>query len=229
MRRERVHHRHAHAVQTAGELVVLVAELTACVQAREDELDAAHLLLRVDVHGHAAAVVHHFEGVVFEQRDGDFLGVSRQRFVDAVVDDLVRQMVRARGVRIHPRPAPHGLQAAQDFDVGRGVRRAHCSDLFEKKTQAEGPRCQTRAGNITDEVISASATTALLRRPLSRPAIEGLSKSSAQITLERSLHGRRHRVDFMAIVLMVHAHGERRPTLARRHHLRLQLEAQKMH
>ncbi len=146
MRRERVHHGYAHAVQAAGELVVLVAELTARVQTREDQLDAADFFLRMNVDGHAAAVVHHFERIVFEQRDGDFLGVPRQCFVDAVVDDLVRQMVRARGVRVHAWPAPHGLQAAQDFDVGRGVRRAHCSDLSEKKRQAEGARRQTRAG-----------------------------------------------------------------------------------
>src|SRR5215218_8285980 len=37
--RERVHHRHAHAVQAAGNLVALAAELPAGVQLRQDDGD----------------------------------------------------------------------------------------------------------------------------------------------------------------------------------------------
>jgi hypothetical protein len=73
--RERVDHRHADAVQAAGELVVVAVELAARVQAREDELDAAHLLLRVDVDRHAAAVVGHLERAVLVERDRDLLRV----------------------------------------------------------------------------------------------------------------------------------------------------------
>jgi hypothetical protein len=45
MLRQRVDHRDADAVQAAGDLVGLVAELSACVQAREDELDAGQPFL----------------------------------------------------------------------------------------------------------------------------------------------------------------------------------------
>ena len=76
--RERVHHRHADAVQAAGELVVLVGEFAARMQAREDQLDAADLLLRMDVHRHAAAIVRHLQRAVLEQRDIDLLAVTRQ-------------------------------------------------------------------------------------------------------------------------------------------------------
>ena len=57
--RQRIDDGHTDAVQAAGDFVVLVAEFSAGVQAREDQLDAAHLLFRVDVDRHAAAVVRH--------------------------------------------------------------------------------------------------------------------------------------------------------------------------
>ena len=57
-RRERIHHRHAHAVQTAGDLVAGAAELAAGVQHREHDLGGR--LVRVFGHlvdRNAAAVV----------------------------------------------------------------------------------------------------------------------------------------------------------------------------
>jgi hypothetical protein len=98
-------------MQAAGDFVVLVVEFSARVQAREDELDAAHLLLRMDVHRHAATIVRHRQGVVLVQRDIDFLGMAAQRLVDRVVDDFVREMVRAGSVGVHARAAAHGLEA----------------------------------------------------------------------------------------------------------------------
>ena len=44
-------------MQAAGVFVILVGELAARMQAREDQFDAADLLFRMDVHGHAAAIV----------------------------------------------------------------------------------------------------------------------------------------------------------------------------
>ena len=119
--RQRIHHGHADAMQAAGDFVVLVVEFSAGVQPREDQLDAAHLLFRMDVHRHAAAVVRHGQGVVLVQDDVDFLGVAAERFVDRVVDDFMREVVRARGVGVHARAAAHGLETGQDFDVGCGV------------------------------------------------------------------------------------------------------------
>jgi hypothetical protein len=56
--RQGIDHGHAHTVQAAAELVVLVGKLAAGVQRRQDHLDAGlDSLLRVHVHGHAAAVV----------------------------------------------------------------------------------------------------------------------------------------------------------------------------
>ena len=114
--RQRIDHRHADAVQAAGDFVVLVVEFSAGVQAREDQLDAAHLLFRMDVHRHAAAIVRHGQGVVLVQRDVDFLGVAGERFVDRVVDDFVREVIRAARCRC---TCPGGGARARDR---RGLR-----------------------------------------------------------------------------------------------------------
>ena len=108
-------------MQAAGELVVLVRELAAGVQARQDQLDAADLLLRMDVDRHAAAVVRDLQRAVLVQHHVDALGVAGQRLVDGVVDDFVREMIRATGVRVHAGAPAHGIEPAQYFDVGGGV------------------------------------------------------------------------------------------------------------
>src|SRR6185437_10635069 len=123
--RERIDDGHADAMQAAGELVGLVRELAAGVQPREDQLDAADLLLRMDIDGHAATVVGHFQRPVLVEYDVDLLAVAGQGLIDAVVDDLVRQMVRTLRMRVHPGPAPYGLQAGEDFDVGSGIGLIH--------------------------------------------------------------------------------------------------------
>jgi len=115
--RQRVDDRHADPVQAAGELVVLVRELTAGVQAREDQLGATHLLARMGVDRHPATVVGDLERPVLVQHDVDLPAVPGNRLVDAVVDDLMRQMVRPLCVGVHARPSPDGLEAAQDLDV----------------------------------------------------------------------------------------------------------------
>ena len=106
-------------------MIVLVVELAARVQAREDQLDARQLLLRMDIDGHPAAVVRYLERAVGVEHDVDLLRVTRQRLVDAVVDDLVREVIRPRRVGVHPGTTANGLEPAQDFDVLSAVVVAH--------------------------------------------------------------------------------------------------------
>ena len=88
-------------------------------------LDARDLLLGMDVDGHAAAVVADLAAAVGVQRHLDLAGVSGQRFVDRVVDHLLRQVVRARGIGVHAGAALDRIQAGKDFDVGGVVATAH--------------------------------------------------------------------------------------------------------
>jgi len=128
--RQRVHDGDADAVEAAGELVVLIREFAARMQAREDELDAAHLLFRMDVDRHAAAIVGDFERAVLVEHDVDALCVPGHRLVDRVVDDFVREMIRAARVGVHARPATYRFEPTQNFDVGSGVGLSHSCRRF---------------------------------------------------------------------------------------------------
>jgi hypothetical protein len=112
-------------MQAAGELVVLIGEFPARVQPSEDQFHARNLLFRVDVDRHAAAVVFYFERTILVNGHLDVLAVAADRFIDAIVDHLVREMIWSAGVGVHPRPATHGVEAAQDLDIGGGVRMGH--------------------------------------------------------------------------------------------------------
>jgi len=120
--RQGVDHGNADPVQTTGELVVLVGELAAGVQLGEDQFDARHALFGVDVHGHAAAVVDHFQRVVLMQDDLHRARVAGEGFVDAVVDDFLGQVVGSRGVGVHARALAHRVEAGEDFDGFCGIR-----------------------------------------------------------------------------------------------------------
>src|SRR5690606_13151349 len=129
---KRIDHAHAHAVQAAGEGVVAVAELPAGVQAGEDQLDARHLLLRMDVHRHAAPVVADLRAAVLVQRDLHHLRVAGQGLVHGVVHHFLDQVVGAGGVGVHARAALDRIQAGEDFDVDGVVARAHAGTAVEK-------------------------------------------------------------------------------------------------
>src|SRR5689334_20976567 len=82
----------------------------------------------MDVDRHSASVVRHLQRSVGVQHHVDLLGVAGQRLVDAVVDDLVSEVIGARRVRVHPGTTANGLEPAQDFDVRSAVVVAHCPD-----------------------------------------------------------------------------------------------------
>jgi hypothetical protein len=135
---ERVHHRHAHAVQAARDLVAVLVELTPGMELGHDDLGGRDALLLVDVHRDAAAVVADRDGAVGVDADLHLGGVAGQHLVDAVVHDLVDHVVEARAVvgvaDIHARALAHGIQALENLDgfgaVGGG--RGGCVGHGEK-------------------------------------------------------------------------------------------------
>src|SRR5690606_7953196 len=117
-----VDHRHADAVQAAGNLVAVVVELAAGVQHGEDHLGRRTPLFLVDVDRDAAPVVGHGDRAVLQDPDHDVVGMARQRLVDRVVDHLEHHVVQAGAVvdvaDVHDRARAHGLQAPQHGDLG---------------------------------------------------------------------------------------------------------------
>ena len=119
--RQRVHDRHADAVETAGDLVALAAELAARVQHGEHDLGRRLVLVvGVVVDRDAAPVVVDPAAAVGEQRDVDAGRVAGHRLVDRVVDHLVDEVVQTGQTGradVHPGALPDGLEALEHRDV----------------------------------------------------------------------------------------------------------------
>jgi hypothetical protein len=98
-------------VQPAGKLVVLVGKLGPGVQLEQDHLHTGDALFRVDVRGHAAAVVGHAQGPVRMQNHVDAAGKAGNGLVHAVVDHLLGQVVGPLGVGVHARSPANRVQA----------------------------------------------------------------------------------------------------------------------
>jgi hypothetical protein len=117
--RQRIGHRHAHAVQAAREAVGAaraLVELAAGMQPREHELDDGRLLFGVQAERNAAAVVFHADGAVGVQRDLDFLAVARERLVGGVVEHFLDDVQRVVGAGVHARALLDGLEALEHAD-----------------------------------------------------------------------------------------------------------------
>src|SRR6185312_17437750 len=95
---QRIHHRHAHAVQTAGDLVGVVVELTAGVEDGHDDLSRRAALLLMHVHRDTTAIIFHGDRIIFVNDDLYFAAIASERFVDGVVHHLEDHMVQAGAV-----------------------------------------------------------------------------------------------------------------------------------
>ena len=125
---ERVDDRNADAVQTAGDLVIVVVELAARVQHGEHHFERRTAVGGVRVDGDAAAVVGDADALIRVQRDGDLGAETGQRLVDGVVDDFVNAVMQSarRGVAdVHARPLADRIEPFEDLDVFGCVLCAH--------------------------------------------------------------------------------------------------------
>ena len=79
------------------------------------------------------------------------LGVSRKGFIDTVVDDFLRQMVRTAGVGVHAWPFADRVQAGQHFNlfgaVAAVVAGCHRELGFSEATRSLAGRCERRDGS----------------------------------------------------------------------------------
>ena len=118
---QRIHDRHADAVQAAGNLVAVVVELAAGVQHGEDHLGRRDAFFLVDVDRNAATVVGDRAGAVFVQGDDHLVGVAGEGLVDRVVHHFEDHVVQAGAVvhvaDVHTRTLAHGFQTTQDGDL----------------------------------------------------------------------------------------------------------------
>ncbi len=144
---QRVDDRHADAVQAAGDLVAVAAELAAAVELGEGDLDAGQLVLAVDVDRDAAAVVDHPAAAVGQERDVDAVAVAGHGLVDRVVDDLPDEVVQAGrtgAADVHAGPLPDRFEAFEDLHVPGPVR---ATSLRQRRALSRGgsARCSHAA------------------------------------------------------------------------------------
>ena len=121
-----VHHRRAHAVEPAGHLVPLAAELAARVQHRQAHLHRRAAHLGMNAHGEAAPVVLYGHGRVLFDGHVDFRAEARQRFVDGVVHDFIYAVMQPPGVGgtdVHAGALAHRLQPLQHLNLGFVIMR----------------------------------------------------------------------------------------------------------
>ncbi len=151
-----VDHAGAHAVEAAGDLVSATAELAAGVEHGIHHFQSGPSRLGLDVHGDAAAVVHHGDGVAVVDLHQNVGAVARQGLVDGVVHDLVDQVVqsgRRGGADIHAGALAHRLQPFQHLDFRSivfvvGVHRGGLQDFIFSHAgfsfQGKSPRHKAR-------------------------------------------------------------------------------------
>ena len=120
-RGQRVHHGNAHTVQASGDFVGVIVKLTARVQDGHDHLcrrDAFFVLFS----GNTAPVIRYCDRFIWMNHYINLAAMSRQRFVDAVVDQLENHVVQPGPVigitDVHAGALAHGVQALKHLDAG---------------------------------------------------------------------------------------------------------------
>ena len=134
LRRQRVDHRSAHAVQTSRRAVRAIAELAPGMQLGEHHFQRRHITF-LDIDGNAAAPVGDLVGTVAVKSDLDQLAVPRSGLIHGVVDHLPQQVgepARASAADVHAGPLADRFEPFQHLDgVGVvGARSRRCGRRF---------------------------------------------------------------------------------------------------
>ena len=117
---KRIHHRNAHTVQTAGNLVGVLVEFSARMQLGHDDFGCGNAFGRMDVGRNTASIIRHRHRSIGIQRHRHQIGVARECFIDGVVDHFVDHVMQAGTVigiaDIHAGPFAHGIKTLEDLD-----------------------------------------------------------------------------------------------------------------
>ena len=110
--RERIHAAHTHAVQTTGNFIGILVELTTGVKHGHYDLQRRLMLFRVHVHRNTTTVILHGNGVILIDMHGDLVAETGECLINRVVHYLVNKVMQTlqRDITdIHRRAFAHRL------------------------------------------------------------------------------------------------------------------------
>ena len=114
----------ADAVQTAGDLVAVAAELTAGVQDGQDDRHGGDAHLFVHAHRDTASVILDADNIAREYLNIDIRAEARESFVYGVVDYLIHKVVQAARTRradVHTGALADRLKSLKNLNLARVV------------------------------------------------------------------------------------------------------------
>ena len=111
-------------METTGNLVGVIIELSAGMKFGHDDFQSGHTLVFVIIHRNPATIILDTERSILVNDHIDFGRMSRHRFVDAVVNNLVDQVVkssRSGTTDVHSGSFANRLDTFEDFNIRSGV------------------------------------------------------------------------------------------------------------
>ena len=118
--RKSINHRNPHPVETPGNLVRFLVELTPRVEPGHNQLQSADSLGRMDIHRNTPAIILHPDHIVPFQHHQDSIAEALHSLVHRVIHHLENQMmetVDSGGPDVHTRALAHRLKTLQNLDV----------------------------------------------------------------------------------------------------------------
>jgi len=97
---KRIDHRYAYSMKSAGNLVGIIIEFSAGMKLGHDNFHRRHPFSFMNTDRNAATVVHHTDAVVLVNNDLDGVADSGHGFIDAVVHNLVDQVMKPFEVHV---------------------------------------------------------------------------------------------------------------------------------
>ena len=123
--RQSVDDRNTNAMKPSGNLIGTVVKFSAGMKFCHDDFDSRNIFLFVNSDRNASAIIFNADAVIQVNDYLDIIAISGHGFIDAVIYNLVDQMMKPFNIHvpdIHGRSFANSLQTFQYFDIIRSIR-----------------------------------------------------------------------------------------------------------
>jgi len=108
--RKSINHGYTDTMKTTGNLVGVAIEFTTSMEDGHNDFSGRLILACVQIHGNSPTVVFNCNGAVDMYKYKNFIAITRERFINRIIDYLINQMMQTHGTcgsNIHSRAFPH--------------------------------------------------------------------------------------------------------------------------